>query len=193
MILFRKNQGKICLHPTGWCSSIRKQKELWQMSGIKIGQPGGASDPTSPTPVLWCFAIEPGSFTPSTHQPVQLKAEERHMLTIFLLQRIGFLFITFYSLQNVITHWQKFEAWWLFIMSKEEKNPFGLLHEFIRKVINHINTYIPHSFPYPCISSQLCGYRLWELNNPLISMWKISRLKIISWVWEEAKNQTAVI
>ena len=41
-------------------------------------------------------------------------------------------------------------------MNKEEKNPFGLSHKFIRKVINHINTYMPapshtHALAHSCV------------------------------------------
>lgn len=48
-------------------------------------------------------------------------------------------------------------------MSKEEKNPFGLLHKFIRKVINHINTYTPtpshtHALAHSCVD---IGFESW--------------------------------
>lgn len=43
-------------------------------------------------------------------------------------------------------------------MSKEEKNPFALLHKFIRKVINHINAYTPtpshtHALAHSCVDT----------------------------------------
>lgn len=84
IILVSKKQGKGWLFAPHRLMQPHKEAEIAVAEGWEQKRaPGEASHPTSR---LWYSAPVPGSFTPRTHQPVQSKIQEKHMLTIFLLQ-----------------------------------------------------------------------------------------------------------
>lgn len=83
----------------GWLVAPHRLLQLHKEAEIAVAKgwdqrrgPWGASHSTSRY-----FATVPGSFTPRIHLPVQLKIQEEHMLTIFLLQTCQVFYLLLFT------------------------------------------------------------------------------------------------